>query len=372
MNANLPIIIPAYQPDAKLIDLLKQLKVQEPKGIIVIVNDGSSLSCDYLFTKAEQEFNCIIIKHEKNLGKGAALKTAFKYCLTNLPNIKGVITADADGQHLVKDIYKIKQAILNNPDTLILGVRDFTKHKIPFRSRFGNVFTKYFLFFFIRNFINDTQTGLRGIPFSFLDYLSTIDGDGYEYEMNMLMVTQAQGVPIIEATISTVYIENNRDSHFNPVLDSVKIYWMILKFGMSSASSALVDFLIFFICMHSNLIKFYSLSTATKFGLVEKLGFNQTGFLIFCSLLIARISSVLFGFIVNYKVVFKARKYIVRSLFYYSLLAVSLFTCSFYGIKFLHFKFHINVLLAKVIVEMLLFILSFILQKKIIFKHHKV
>lgn len=123
--------------------------------------------------------------------------------------------------------------------------------------------------------------------------------------------------------------------------------------------------------MHSNLVKIYSLSVAGKFGLVEKLGFNKTGFLIFCSLFIARMSSVLFGFIVNYKVVFKARKHIVRSLFYYSLLAVTLFTCSFYGIKFLHFKFHVNILLAKVIIEMLLFILSFVLQKKIIFTHHK-
>ena len=93
-----------------------------------------------------------------NQGKGQALKTAFTYIQEQ--NIYGtVVTADADGQHKVWDIFRTANKASENPNKLILGVRAFSG-KVPLRSRFGNSLTKALFKLQTGVGVTDTQTGL--------------------------------------------------------------------------------------------------------------------------------------------------------------------------------------------------------------------
>lgn len=134
------IVIPAYQPTSNLVELITSLK-DERIHEIVVVNDGSDKSCKDIFESIKILPKVVLLEHACNLGKGQALKTAFNYiCLKNETELFGVITADADGQHLQKDILNCATALENNPTKLVLGCRVFDKN-VPLRSRFGNVIT---------------------------------------------------------------------------------------------------------------------------------------------------------------------------------------------------------------------------------------
>ena len=173
---SIPVVIPAYEPDERMTNLLEDL---QREGIfpIVIVNDGSSHDYDELFETAEKKFGAVVLRHSKNIGKGAALKTAFSYCLEKFSGIIGCVTADCDGQHSVRDIGMIRSELALLSGTLILGVRDFDSENdlIPAKSRFGNNLTKKVFKKLYKLYISDTQTGLRGIPSSFMKDLIYTD-----------------------------------------------------------------------------------------------------------------------------------------------------------------------------------------------------
>ena len=104
MNKNLvSIIIPAYQPDEKVLSTIQGL-IEAGFDDILVVDDGSSESCEKIFTAIEATKKCTLLRHAVNQGKGAALKTATKYFNESRKDREVVVTVDADGQHLVKDI----------------------------------------------------------------------------------------------------------------------------------------------------------------------------------------------------------------------------------------------------------------------------
>jgi glycosyltransferase involved in cell wall biosynthesis len=216
------ILIPAYQPDTELLSVLEQL-VQRGEDKIIVVNDGSDPSCDPLFTRAAKYPPVQVIRHPENLGKGAALRTGFAHIVKNEPSAAAIVTADADGQHRPEDICRIKAAAISHPDTLILGAREFNG-RVPLRSRLGNSLTRRLYNVLFQQKLNDTQTGLRGIPVSTLDSLLHLTGARYSYELEMLIVLNQLQIPVMEVPISTVYENNNSSSHFHPVRDSVQIY----------------------------------------------------------------------------------------------------------------------------------------------------
>lgn len=223
---NIIILIPAYNPPIELISFTTKLLTKGFSNIL-IVNDGSSKSFEYLFNRLKKT-KAIIITHEKNIGKGEALKTGLKYCLKNHQNINGVITADADGQHTIEDITTI--AIQRNKNELILGKRLFNKKDIPFKSKLGNFLSRKAISFVIKQKIYDTQTGLRFIPYEKLKSFSTLPGIKYEYETNMLLYAKKIGLKIKEIDIKTIYINSNKGSHFRPLKDGYRIYKSIFNF----------------------------------------------------------------------------------------------------------------------------------------------
>lgn len=225
-TTDVTIIIPAYNPDNKMVKLINELKESGFNNILV-VDDGSEEKCALYFEEAVR-LGAEVISHSVNRGKGRALKTAFSYCMNN-DKCVGVITVDADGQHLVKDIYACSEKMIQEIDKVILGTRDFSGKEVPFRSRFGNNMTRFVFKTFCGIAISDTQTGLRAIPYQYLERFADYDGERYEYETNMLLMMKRDNITWEEVKISTVYIEDNQSSHFNPVKDSLKIYRVILK-----------------------------------------------------------------------------------------------------------------------------------------------
>lgn len=240
---HISVILPSLDPDEKLITVIDGL-LQYGFTDIVLVNDGSKPEKLHYFEQAATHPEVTLLHHPKNLGKGAALKTAFRWVLENRPSTKGVVTVDGDNQHHSEDTRACTEHMLESGN-LTLGVRDFSLPHVPFKSRNGNRITSAVFKIFVGMTVSDTQTGLRAIPVRDLPALCAVSGDRFEYETNMLLAMKEQNIPFDEVKIRTVYIEENKSSHFRAFRDSWRIYKLILahffRYTASSLLCALVD-----------------------------------------------------------------------------------------------------------------------------------
>ncbi len=338
------ILIPSYEPDERLIVLID--KIREMCSFkIVVVDDGSGSSYGHIF-KSVGESGCTVLTHDRNKGKGSALKTGFGYIMESGEN-EGVVCADSDGQHLPQDIMRISAKINEYKGHIILGSRRFTGN-VPFRSRFGNTITRTVFSFTTGNRIYDTQTGLRGFSSDMLIWLCQIPGERFEYEMNMLLDAKKDGYSFHEIDIDTVYLLNNKSSHFRTIRDSARVYMPILKFSASSILSGLIDFVLLLVFQH----------------ITSNLLFSAVG---------ARVFSSLFNFFMNRTFVFDRNSISdIKSalLKYYSLAAIVL-SINYCFLYLLNVKAGIPLILAKCIVETGIFTLSYWFQRKYVFRMNR-
>ncbi len=357
----IPIIIPSYEPDGRLPDLIKSLSEYmlknsyKDKGIevpIILVNDGSGKEFDSVFDLAKNRDKCIVIRHYANLGKGRGLKDAFNYCLCRYPDMQGCVTADSDGQHTAKDIFRCLDALSEFPQSLILGARNFDGGMVPFKSRFGNKITKLVCRFLCGISVSDTQTGLRAIPRQFMSHLLHVKGERFEFETRMLLETR-QKIEIHEIAVQTIYeSKENHKTHFDPLTDSIRIYGIIfeefIKFLAASVSSCVIDLWIFMIL--SDLLCKWSLHVPV-------------------SVIIARIISSVYNYFVNRTAVFHNRQAVSVSAGRYALLAagIMLFSAAFayFGTLVLP---HAPKTAVKIFVDCILFVFSYRMQRKFVFK----
>lgn len=344
------VLIPAYNPDEKLLTLLPKLRERFTR--IVLVDDGSTKGRE-IFPKAAPLVEKILV-HEKNRGKGAALKTGFAYLNDGRTD---VITADADGQHTPEDIAKVAEGLGTHRNGLVLGVRSFTG-KVPFRSRFGNWWTRWFFFLMTGGLlVRDTQTGLRGIPAGLLPRVASIPGDRYEYEMAMLADAKHHEERPLQIPIETIYIEENATSHFNPLLDTIRIYRRLFQFCLSSILSFLIDNGLF-----AAVIWFLSAKDTPRRDDV------------FIALAVARLVSSHFNYLYNRFVVFRARKPVSKrhhSYYGYIGLVVLIGLLSYAlteGCSALLDVQGVAITLVKVVADVILFLVSYWVQKKFIFR----
>ena len=217
-------VIPAYNPDSKMIDVISSLKLHG--YTVVVVNDGSDPEFDGTFDSADEADT--IIKHKENLGKGCALKTGLAFVRENFKPPYIVATVDADGQHKTGDVLTVTRAVRSNPGTLIIGSRKLG-NEAPFRSRSGNFITRTVLHAVTPVTVFDTQSGLRAFDSSLIDLMVQIDGERYEYEMQVLIELTKRSIPIKEIWIKAVYIGDNNTSHFRTWYDAQRIYRVIFK-----------------------------------------------------------------------------------------------------------------------------------------------
>lgn len=218
-------LIPAYKPGKELPSLAIALAKKELH--VVVVDDGSGTRFDDVFAACEPFAE--VIRYEKNGGKGHALKVGLRHIRKNALAPFVVVTLDADGQHSVEDALKTLDAGIRYPGQLILGARKFDGD-VPLRSRLGNGITRLVFRLMTGVYVSDTQTGLRAFDNGMVDFMLSVAGDRYEYEMNTILTCTRQKVKIREIDIKTIYINNNTSSHFNTFRDSARIYRTILTF----------------------------------------------------------------------------------------------------------------------------------------------
>lgn len=352
---NIIVLIPAYNPTKDLIPLTEELI--KNKFIVLVVDDGSNTKTKEIFKKLNK--SVILLRHKQNMGKGQALKTGFKYILENI-QCKGVITADADGQHLLCDILNISKELNNDLSSLILGTRLQNKEML-LKSRIGNSITRIVFKLATKKSVYDTQTGLRGIPYQYLEEFINIEGNRYEYEINMLLYCAKNNIDFKEIKIHTIYIENNKASSFNAIKDSFKIYNCILK------NSDLLTGILFLIFAIISFIIDFALVIAFS-NITSQIPNRDLALLI--DVVLARIISSAFNFLFNRNIVFKNRSSIFKSLLQYYLLATSILFLNYAFLEILTVKLSCNLVISKIFVEIILFIINYMIQKLYIFKNN--
>lgn len=340
-------LIPSYEPGLEILQVVKEL--EENNFIIVVVNDGSGEKYDEIFDQLSSNVN--YLKYDTNQGKGHALKYGFSYIKEHFDDDSIIVTLDSDGQHRVVDAIKIAEECENSTNTLILGSRLFTKDT-PIKSRIGNFLARTTFLISTRHKIYDTQTGLRAFKFDMLDMLINAKGERYEYETNVLLDAVRYNIKIKEVGIETIYINNNANTHYSPFKDTYKILKEVVKFSASSLIGFLIDYLAF--------------TCLTLIPVPD----TWTEWVLACNI-IARIISASVNFTINYKFVFRSKKKLWKAILEYVLLALFILGCNTLFLYLLVDKAGMNKYLAKVIVEVVMFTVSWIVQRLLVFRKRK-
>lgn len=346
------VLIPAYEPGTRLEPLVAGLFDADPDAEVVVVDDGSGAAYAPTFDAVEA-LGAAVLRHEENRGKAAALRTGIDHALAAHPG-DDVVTADADGQHTVRDILRVAGALredaADGAPTLILGCRAFSG-RVPLRSRAGNAVARAVFRLASGWSLSDTQTGLRGIPSELLEWARDQPGERFAYEQNVLLRCRRDGVATREVPIETVYLDGNASSHFRPVVDSVRIMLPLLLFAASSLLAFAVD-------------------TVALLALVA-----LTGMLV-PSIVAARVVSASVNFLVNRRVVFRSRSTdsdsssgrggMPRQAVRYAVLAVALLASNIVWLDALT-RYGVPIVLAKVATEAVLFVTSYGVQRSFVF-----
>jgi putative flippase GtrA len=335
------VLIPAYQPGGQLPEMVRRLA--ESPGVcgVVVVDDGSGEQSRAIFDAVGRIDKAHVLRHVTNLGKGAALKTGMNYGACAFRDAVGAVTADADGQHRVEDVLAVAEELRAHPDHLVLGSRAF-QGAVPFKSRLGNTLTRGLMRLVVGQRLTDTQTGLRGVPLRLIPRLLKLPSTRYEFELDMLLVCKHEHIPIAERRIETIYLEDNRFTHFNPVLDSMRIYFVLLRFLIVSLISSGLDNIVF----------------ALVYGAWPVILGSQVA---------GRIGGAIFNYIANKRVVFHSDAPNVHAAPKYVLLVVFSGGVSYGLILLLVSTFGMKVVVAKVLAETLLFTFNFVVQRDFIF-----
>ncbi len=353
---NAVILIPSLEPDERLPIYVRALK---DKGFarFVIVDDGSSEKYQDIFSRLAAMENVTVLHHEVNHGKGVALKTGYAHIAENMPDAVGVITADADGQHTVEDCWKLAEALCQGKDEVYLGSRDFNLENVPPKSRFGNKTTSAVFKLLYGQWLPDTQTGLRAFPASRLDFMRKVEGERFEYEMNVLIACARAKLPMVPITIETIYENENAGTHFHPIRDSYRIYKVILgnfiKFMGSSLASGILDFILLTL-----------LGNFVFAGLAHGAFFAKA---------LARCVSAPVNFMLNSKYVFETSMS-KRAFIRYVILAVGILLTSAVLVDqimlLLHFP-SVIIGIVGLLVDFVLYFVSYRLQNKWVFQEEK-
>jgi glycosyltransferase involved in cell wall biosynthesis len=338
------VLIPAYVPEASLPQTAAAL-LKRPFLAVVVVNDGSPVSCEALFDQLRAMPRVHVLVHAKNLGKGASLKTGLGYIASSFPGCAGVITADADGQHSARDILRVAEQLAANPKALVLGARRFDS-ATPLRNRLGNQLSRLAVGLVVGQWLKDTQTGLRGIPRRLFDRLQAIPASGYDFELDMLTAAKHAGCEFAETPIETIYLSGNRSSHFNPLLDSMRVYFVLLRFGFVSLQTALLDNIVFL----------------GVFSVGGGLLLAQAG---------GRLTGMLYQYSAARRAVFLSDESHRKTLPKYVLLATASGVTSYLLIRWLWLVAGVAVLPAKLLAETAMFFVNFAVSRDFIFTRRK-
>ncbi len=341
------LLIPAYQPGSAVVDVVEKVfELQSQSAVfswVVVVDDGSGPAFAATFARLRELRNVVVVTHAINLGKGAALRTGFNHIFVQWPETLGCVTADADGQHLAEDILRIGVSLLETPDALVLGVRQFGKG-VPLRSLFGNFISNQVFRFLIGKSVGDTQTGLRGWPRRLCLRSLHVPLNGYDFELANL-VTAARD-EVRQVGIQTVYLPGNPSSHFNPLRDSMRIYFVFVRYCGAALSVSLIDSLFFYWV------------------------FSATGKLIWAQIAGRSVAAIV-AFLLARNVVFRSDTTIPVALVKYLSLVGAMGVICYFLMQFFQQSLDVPILAAKLLSEGLLFLGNFSIQRDFIFSRRQ-
>ena len=353
------ILIPSLEPDNRLPDYVQKLK-EGGFAHIVVVDDGSGEAFLPVFEQVDAVEDTVVLHHEINKGKGVALKTGYRYILQHFPDISGVITADADGQHTVADCLRLARELKKGKRALYLGSRDFNLENVPPKSRKGNKITSAIFRILYGQYLPDTQTGLRAFRREELLFMAEVEGERYEYEMKVLIACSRAGIPMIPVTIETIYENDNEGTHFHPIRDSWRIYKVIFGSFFRFMSVSLICFLIDQL-LAPVLRKWLLPLLGLARGSMMNLQVSGWG---------ARLISSILNFMMNKKLVFKMKGKAGKPAARYALLCIIIITVSNAGVWALG-RIGMADWLAKILMDTTLYFLSYQAQERWVFKEER-
>ena len=350
------ILIPSLEPDERLPAYIRKLK-EGGFAHIVVIDDGSGEAYQPLFDEADAVEDTVVLHHDVNKGKGIALKTGYRYIMENLPDITGVITADADGQHTVADCLHLAEQLEKGERALYLGSRDFNLENVPPKSRSGNKITSTVFKLLYGQYLPDTQTGLRAFRKEELPFLADVEGERYEYEMKVLIACSRAGIPMIPVTIETIYENENEGTHFHSIRDSWRIYRVILGSFFRFMSVSLICFLID-----------QALALILRKWILPPVGFARGSMLnLQVSGWGARLVSSVINFVMNRNLVFRIKGKTWIQALKYAVLCIAIITVSNAGVWALG-QIGMADWLAKILMDTALYFLSYRFQERWVFR----
>ncbi len=189
---------------------------------VLVVDDGSSDAT----AAVARESGAELLRHERNRGKGAALRTGLRYAARS--GFTQAVSVDADGQHPASSALAVLRGS-DDPAALVLGVRQLARDGAPRSNQFGNDVSNFFLSRFAGRPLRDTQCGLRRYP-----VVETLDlgarARGYAFEAEVVLRAIAAGLPVVEVTVPVIYDpEMRRGSHFHVVRDPARIIGTVVR-----------------------------------------------------------------------------------------------------------------------------------------------
>ncbi|HEX6082992.1 MAG TPA: glycosyltransferase family 2 protein [Thermoanaerobaculia bacterium] len=209
-------LIPALNAERTLPKIVEETRRQlEP---VIVIDDGSSDRTGDVARAA----GATVLRHDVNRGKGAALKTGFAWALAN--GYDGVITLDADGQHLPSEIPKFLAA----RGDLIIGGRDHLfQHMLP-RRRNANRFSAWCISKCAGVRVPDSQSGFRFYSSGLLRALQ-LRADGFDMESEVIVRAGRRGFRILTIPIDLGFVDGISTSHYKPLLDTLRIAWTVTR-----------------------------------------------------------------------------------------------------------------------------------------------
>lgn len=355
------VLIPSLHPNHLLPEYVQDL-IRHGYSRIVVVDDGSGPDYQDIFSGLDALPECSVLSYPVNRGKGHALRHGMAYIRDHFPDALGIITADSDGQHTVEDVTSVAAALRDGRDGLYLGTRDFSGSNIPSKSRLGNRLTSVFFALLYGHWLPDTQTGLRGFSASLIPAMLAIPGDRFEYEMNMLVQFAGKHIPFHIVPIRTIYLEENKGTHFRPIRDSARIYKHLFgsfyKYASASAVSTLLDIVLFHALFHWLLPALLDPGQTMLWGVTR---------IAFWSTLLSRVCSSLLNYRLNKSLVFRLGRS-RGSLLRYALLVVAVMSVSATVVSFFTQTLGFPATPSKILIDTTLFFINFRVQKSWVFR----
>lgn len=357
------ILIPSLHPDHLLTEYADRL-IETGFHRIVVVDDGSGSDRKYqdIFESLNALPQCTVIGYPKNHGKGYALKYGMEYIEKAFPDAPGIVTADSDGQHTAPDVLKLAKRLIEKDNALLVGSRDFSQKDVPFKSRFGNRLTSFFYLLLYGQWLPDTQTGLRAFSGKLIPFMKSVPGDRFEYEMNMLIYCSRDRIPFDIVGIDTIYIAENKSTHFRAIQDSARIYQQLFGNFFRYASSSLLSFLLDLALF--TLLDMWLLGLI--FGDTLKNADAHEYLHTYVAVGIARVFSSIFNYRLNKQFVFQVKE-CKGSALRYAALCVMTFVLSAGGTNLFHLLLNWNRTPIKAVVDTVLYFANYRIQRAWVF-----